>query len=89
LVLLSQIGIMNPFSRIQESEADYLGMIFASLSGYDIRETKKIVGKDERGQQRKRASSIYEYTPLFNKKIKDLSEWESSVILDYPPITVS
>ena len=40
--LLSQIGIMNPFSRTQESEADYLGMIFSSLSGYDIRETKKL-----------------------------------------------
>ena len=26
--LLSKIGIMNPFSRKQESEADYLGMIF-------------------------------------------------------------
>ena len=40
--LLSQIGIMNPFSRKQETEADYLGMIFSSLSGYDIRETKNL-----------------------------------------------
>ena len=39
--LLSQIGILNPFNRKQESEADYLGLIFSSLSGYDIRETKK------------------------------------------------
>ena len=43
--LLSQLGIMNPFTRKQESEADYLGMIFSSLSGYDIRETKKICQK--------------------------------------------
>ena len=40
--LLAQLGIMNPFNRKQESEADYLGMIFSSLSGYDIRETVKI-----------------------------------------------
>ena len=40
--LLSKIGIMNPFSRKQESEADYLGMIFSSLSGFDIRETSKL-----------------------------------------------
>ena len=40
--LLSKIGIMNPFTRKQESEADYLGLIFSSLSGYDIRETVKI-----------------------------------------------
>jgi len=40
--LLSQLGILNPFNRKQESEADYLGMIFSSLSGYDIRETVEI-----------------------------------------------
>ena len=40
--LISQIGIMNPFNRKQESEADYLGLIFSSLSGYNIKETTKI-----------------------------------------------
>ena len=34
--LLSSLGIMNPFSRTQETEADYLGMIFASLSGLSL-----------------------------------------------------
>ena len=47
--LLSQIGLMNPFSRTQESEADYLGMIFASLSGL-ILEKQKNLGKNERVQ---------------------------------------
>ena len=40
--LLTQMGILNPFNRKQESEADYLGLIFSSLSGYDIRETVKV-----------------------------------------------
>ena len=40
--LLTKMGIVNPFNRKQETEADYLGLIFASLSGYDIRETTKI-----------------------------------------------
>ena len=40
--LITQLGLLNPFSRKQESEADYLGMIFSSLSGFDIRETVKI-----------------------------------------------
>ena len=31
--MLSNIGLMNPFNRKQESEADYLGLIFSSLSG--------------------------------------------------------
>ena len=30
---------MNPFGRKQETEADYLGLIFSSLAGYDIRES--------------------------------------------------
>ena len=50
--LLSKIGIMNPFTRKQESEADYLGLIFSSLSGYDIRRNNKNMGKNERGKQR-------------------------------------
>ena len=40
--LLAQLGLMNPFNRKQETEADYLGLIFSSLSGFDIRETTKI-----------------------------------------------
>ena len=40
--LLTQMGILNPFNRKQESEADYLGLIFSSLSGYDIRETTEV-----------------------------------------------
>jgi predicted Zn-dependent protease len=29
------LGVMLPFSRTQESEADYLGLIFMSMAGYD------------------------------------------------------
>ena len=37
-----QLGIMNPFGRKQESEADYLGLIFSSLSGYNIKESTEL-----------------------------------------------
>ena len=30
------MGILNPFSRKQEREADYLGLIFSSLSGLKL-----------------------------------------------------
>ena len=85
--LLSQIGIMNPFSRTQETEADYLGMIFASLSGYDVRETKKLWERMKRANKGKEPHQFMSTHPSSSKRIKDLKEWENTVILDYPPIT--
>ena len=87
--LLSQIGIMNPFSRTQETEADYLGMIFASLSGFDIRETKKLWQRMKEANKGKEPPQFMSTHPSSSKRINNLKEWESSVILDYPPITIS
>ena len=87
--LLSQIGIMNPFSRTQETEADYLGMIFASLSGFDVRETKKLWERMKGANKGKELPQFMSTHPSSSKRIKDLTEWENSVILDYPPITIS
>ena len=33
-----KVGIFNPFTRKQETEADYLGLAFSSLTGYDLLE---------------------------------------------------
>jgi predicted Zn-dependent protease len=84
--LLSQIGIMNPFTRTQESEADYLGMIIASLSGYDIRETKKLWIRMKKANKGKELPQFMNTHPSSSKRIKNLTEWESTIILDYPPI---
>jgi predicted Zn-dependent protease len=34
----AQVGILLPYSRLQESEADHLGLIFMAMAGYDPRE---------------------------------------------------
>jgi predicted Zn-dependent protease len=86
--LLSQIGIMNPFSRTQESEADYLGMIFSSLSGYDIRETKKLWERMKASKKGKEISEFMSTHPSSDTRIKNLKEWENQIILNYPPITI-
>lgn len=31
----AQVGVLLPYSRLQESEADHLGLIFMSIAGYD------------------------------------------------------
>ena len=87
--LLSQIGLMNPFNRKQESEADYLGMIFSSLSGYDIRETVKIWERMKEFNKGKEPPQFMSTHPSSDTRIKQLNEWMNEVILDYPPINLT
>jgi predicted Zn-dependent protease len=86
--LLSQLGIMNPFNRKQESEADYLGMIFASLSGYDIRETVKIWERMKEYNKGKSQPEFMSTHPSPDNRIKKINEWTNNIILDYPPIKI-
>ena len=87
--MLSQLGIMNPFNRKQESEADYLGMIFSSLSGYDIRETVKIWERMKEANKGKEPPEFISTHPSSDTRIKQLNEWMNEVILDYPPINLT
>ena len=84
--LLSQIGIMNPFNRKQESEADYLGLIFSSLSGYDIRETTKIWERMKKANKGKEPPQFMSTHPSSDNRIKKINDWTNEVILNYPPI---
>ena len=84
--LLSQLGIMNPFNRKQESEADYLGMIFSSLSGYDIRETVKIWERMKKFNKGKTQPEFMSTHPSAENRIKKINDWTNKIILDYPPI---
>ena len=86
--MLAQIGLMNPFSRKQESEADYLGMIFSSLSGYDIRETVKIWERMKEYNKGKAPPEFMSTHPSADNRIKKINEWTQEIILDYPPIKV-
>ena len=84
--LLSQIGILNPFNRKQESEADYLGLVFSSLSGYDIRETVKIWERMKAANKGKEQAEFMSTHPSSANRIKNINGWTNQVIMDYPPI---
>ena len=84
--LLSQLGIMFPFNRKQESEADYLGLIFSSLSGYDIRETIKIWERMKEFNKGKTPSEFMSTHPSPDNRIRKIKDWTNSVTLDFPPI---
>jgi predicted Zn-dependent protease len=87
--LLTQMGILNPFNRKQESEADYLGLIFSSLSGYDIRETVKVWERMKESNKGKAPPEFMSTHPSPENRIKKINEWTNEVILKYPPINLN
>ena len=81
-----QLGIFNPFGRKQETEADYLGLIFSSLAGYDIREAAKLwerMSEDNKGKEPPQFMSTH---PSSKNRIINLNNWVTEVIIKYPPI---
>ena len=81
-----QLGIMNPFGRKQETEADYLGLIFASLSGFDIRESVKLWQRMADKNKGKEPPVFLSTHPSSKKRIENLSNWITEVMIKYPPI---
>ena len=84
--LLTHFGINNPFNRKQETEADYLGLIFASLAGYDIRDTIKVWERMKeafKGQEPPQWMSTH---PSSKTRINLLKKWITEVTIKYPPI---
>ena len=82
-----RIGIMNPFGRKQETEADYLGLIFSSLSGYDIRESVKLWERMAEKNKGKEPPVFLSTHPSSAKRIENLENWIREVIIKYPPIS--
>ena len=81
-----QLGVMNPFGRKQETEADYLGLIFASLSGFDIRESVNLWQRMAEKNKGKEPPAFLSTHPSSKKRIENLKNWITEVMLKYPPI---
>tara|TARA_B100001250_G_C19575884_1_gene689730 strand:- start:47 stop:799 length:753 start_codon:yes stop_codon:yes gene_type:complete len=81
-----RIGIFNPFGRKQETEADYLGLIFSSLAGYDIRESVKLWERMAEKNKGKEPPAFLSTHPSSAKRIENLRNWINKVMIEYPPI---
>jgi len=84
--MLRTFGIDNPFGRKQETEADYLGLIFSSLAGYDIRESVKIWERMKEAHKGKEPPEWMSTHPSSDRRIESLKNWIPEIILKYPPI---
>ena len=84
--MLRTFGIDNPFGRKQETEADYLGLIFSSLAGFDIRESVKVWERMKEANKGKEPPEWMSTHPSSTKRIQSLQNWIPEIIINYPPI---
>ncbi len=71
----AQVGILLPYGRLQESEADHLGLIFMAMAGYDPRAAipfwqRMMAQKEDRGEPPEFLSTH----PAGATRIKELQE---------------
>ena len=71
----SQVGVLLPYSRLQESEADEMGLIFMALAGYDPRAAVDFWQRMERMADKGQAPPEFLSThPSHDTRIADLKE---------------
>jgi len=86
--MLRTFGIDNPFGRKQESEADYLGLIFSSLAGFDIRESVKVWKRMKEAHKGQEPPEWMSTHPSSDKRIMSLTNWIPEIIINYPPLKI-
>lgn len=72
----SQVGILLPFSRKHESEADHIGLLLMAGAGYDPREASAFWGRmEKRTGGGKRGSDFMSTHPSHARRAHDLEGW--------------
>ncbi len=69
-----QTGVLLPFSRQHESEADYIGMLLAADAGYDPREAIRIWERMAFASERAPPEFLSTH-PAHGTRITNLTEW--------------
>jgi len=95
----AQVGVLLPFSRSHESEADYVGVLLAADAGYDPREAINIWQRMAQASQGANPEFLSTH-PAHGTRIADLKKWMPEAMALYqtapkasvknlPPITPS
>ena len=85
---MRQLGLELPFSRNQESEADYLGLVFMNLAGYNIEESYLVWERIQEATEGKGQAEFYSTHPSPKNRIIKLKEWIPEVSKQYPPVKI-
>jgi metalloendopeptidase OMA1, mitochondrial len=70
----TQVGVLLPFSRAHESEADYIGLLLAADAGYDPHEAVRVWERMQRSSDGQQPQEFLSTHPDHETRIKRLTE---------------
>jgi metalloendopeptidase OMA1, mitochondrial len=85
---VATVGVLLPFSRAQESEADHLGLIYMAKAGYDphaSRDLWKRMAERSSGQSDSPLSAFLSTHPLPATRITQIEGWTPEAMKYYKP----
>jgi predicted Zn-dependent protease len=68
-------GVMLPFSRSHEAEADYLGLVFMHFAGYDLDESYKMWERMDKLNSGNRTPEFLSTHPSSKTRIEKIKKW--------------
>lgn len=79
----AQVGVLLPFSRKHESEADYIGILLAADAGYDPRESVHLWERMEQMSSGKGPAEFLSTHPGHETRIEQLKKWMPEAMAIY------
>ena len=79
-------GVLLPFSRTMESEADYMGLVFMNLSGFNMQESIELWKRMQSTTEGKRPPEFISSHPSPDNRINKLKDWIPKITVQYPPV---
>lgn len=83
----SQVGVLLPFSRKQELEADRYGLIFAAISGYNPREAVALWERMEKASNGQKPPEFLSTHPSEGRRIEQLQKYMDEALQYYKPVS--
>ena len=82
----STVGVLLPFSRKEESEADHYGLIWAAMAGYNPREAINLWQRMQKAANGQEPAAFLSDHPATSDRIAQIQKWMPEALKYYKPM---